>query len=450
MLHKNVMLSLAAWVCCAHASGPVYKLIYYPPTLSTGEIITMSEIQPGLFYALSVQGAPTIFSVTSSGTFKTVYTFSGADNNHDQTLVQGTNGRLYGDGGSSNGAYYYSISTSGNGLRQYPFPTQPDQWGSLNETIAAPPGAFYDLAGAYISNTNVYGFAQIQETGTINILHQFTATEGYPSHYAAITLGPDGKVYGIATEQPGGPSPNFIYSFTPSGVYARLATLPTAANQAANWMPLIGASDGNLYGAIPGGGTNNTGEIYQVTLSGQLQTVASFPATGMTKPGSLMQAADGNIYGSTDNDAAGNSRIFRYDLATKQLTKVYELSASQGVCDCWLMEGMDGKLYGVAFTGGPYPGAGAIFSLDIGLPKPLPQVSGLYPSAGAVGQKVILWGDYLLDAKAVTFNGAPAATVRSTSKQSVQVTVPAGATTGPVTVTTANGSFTTTQNFTVQ
>ena len=34
--------------------------------------------------------------------------------------------------------------------------------------------------------------------------------------------------------------------------------------------------------------------------------------------------------------------------------------------------------------------------------------------------------------------------------QSVKATVPAGATTGPVTVTTANGSFTTTQNFTVQ
>ena len=114
------------------------------------------------------------------------------------------------------------------------------------------------------------------------------------------------------------------------------------------------------------------------------------------------------------------------------------------------MEGMDGKLYGVTPRGGPYPGVGAIFSLDIGLPKPLPVVSGLFPASAAAGQKVILWGNYLLGATSVTFNGIPATIVRSTSKQSVMATVPTGATTGPVTVTTPNGSFTTTQNFTVQ
>jgi hypothetical protein len=63
---------------------------------------------------------------------------------------------------------------------------------------------------------------------------------------------------------------------------------------------------------------------------------------------------------------------------------------------------------------------------------------------------VILWGNYLLGASAVSFNGTPATTFKSTSVQSVAATVPADATSGPVTVTTANGSFTTTQGFTVQ
>jgi hypothetical protein len=193
-------------------------------------------------------------------------------------------------------------------------------------------------------------------------------------------------------------------------------------------------------------GANNTGQIYQATLSGQLQTAASFPAKGMTRPQSLMQASDGNLYGSASN------YIFRYNLTTRQLSGVYELNAntSQCECPCKLIEGMDGKLYGVTPLGGSNQGIGAVFSLDIGLPKPTPVISGLYPASGPAGQNVTLWGNYLLGATSVTFNGAPAANVASTSVQSVKVTVPAGATTGPVTITNANGSFTTGQDFTVQ
>jgi hypothetical protein len=111
---------------------------------------------------------------------------------------------------------------------------------------------------------------------------------------------------------------------------------------------------------------------------------------------------------------------------------------------------MDGKHYGVTPVGGNYPGIGAVFSLEIGLPKPEPVVSGLYPASGPVGNKVTLWGNYLLGATSVTFNGVWASSVAVTSVRSVVATVPAGATTGPVSVTTANGTFTTSQNFTVQ
>jgi hypothetical protein len=111
---------------------------------------------------------------------------------------------------------------------------------------------------------------------------------------------------------------------------------------------------------------------------------------------------------------------------------------------------MDGKLYGVTPIGGNYPGIGAVFSLNIGLPKPKPFITGLYPSSGPVGQRVILWGNYLLGTNSVAFNGVPATSAVATSAQSVLVTVPAGAATGPVTITTANGSFTTGQNFTIQ
>jgi uncharacterized repeat protein (TIGR03803 family) len=210
----------------------------------------------------------------------------------------------------------------------------------------------------------------------------------------------------------------------------------------------VAASDGNLYATSSGGGANHTGQIYQVTLSGQAQLVASFPPKnqGLAQPGTLMEAADGNLYGTTSS-----WEIFKYDLTTKALTNIYQLatSGSQGACPCQMVQGTDGKLYAAAVGGGAYPGIGVVFSLDIGLPKPLPLVTGLYPPSGPAGQQVILWGNYLLGATAVTFNGVPATTFLVTSTRSIKATVPAGATTGPVLVTTPNGTSTNTQTFTV-
>jgi hypothetical protein len=97
------------------------------------------------------------------------------------------------------------------------------------------------------------------------------------------------------------------------------------------------------------------------------------------------------------------------------------------------------------------PGTGAVLSLEIGLPKPEPVVSVLHPVSWPVGKKVTLWGNYLLEATSVTLNGLPATSVAVTSVRSVVATVPAGATTGPVSInTTAIGPFSTTQRFTVQ
>jgi hypothetical protein len=80
------------------------------------------------------------------------------------------------------------------------------------------------------------------------------------------------------------------------------------------WVSLIAASDGNLYGTFSGSSANNTGFIFEATLSGQWQTVANFlaPGTnGMAEPGSLVEASDYALYGATVHNA-----IFRYDLAT--------------------------------------------------------------------------------------------------------------------------------------
>jgi hypothetical protein len=73
----------------------------------------------------------------------------------------------------------------------------------------------------------------------------------------------------------------------------------------------------------------------------------------------------------------------------------------------------------------------------------LPTVSGFSPSAGGSGTSVVISGANLQGVTSILFNGASAA-FSGASYNQVSTTVPPGATSGPITVTTSDGSFVTT------
>ena len=89
---------------------------------------------------------------------------------------------------------------------------------------------------------------------------------------------------------------------------------------------------------------------------------------------------------------------------------------------------------GAAFTFYPYPG-----------------ITGFSPASGPVGTTVTITGSGLLDGgnnAAVTFNGTPAV-ITSDTAGSIQATVPAGATSGPISVFVNGITVKSTSNFTV-
>ena len=112
------------------------------------------------------------------------------------------------------------------------------------------------------------------------------------------------------------------------------------------------------------------------------------------------------------------------------------------------MLGSDGIIYGTA-QGAGGTGAGAVFALDVGMPKPRPWAKEFGPQSGRAGTRVRIWGSNLLSAT-VQFNGVAAVAVSNSGPNYVWATVPTGATTGPVTVTTPGGTNTTNVNFTVE
>ena len=76
-----------------------------------------------------------------------------------------------------------------------------------------------------------------------------------------------------------------------------------------------------------------------------------------------------------------------------------------------------------------------------------PTIASFTPANGPAGTAVTITGAKFSGATAVSFNGTAAA-FTVTSDTSIQTTVPAGATTGPVSVTTPGGTATSAANFT--
>jgi uncharacterized repeat protein (TIGR03803 family) len=99
-----------------------------------------------------------------------------------------------------------------------------------------------------------------------------------------------------------------------------------------------------------------------------------------------------------------------------------------------LVQATNGKFYGTT-TGGGTNGDGTVFSLSVGL-GPFVETR---PTSGKVGTAVTILGNHLKGATHVTFNGAKANFTVNATGTAINTTVPKGATTGYVKVTTASG-----------
>jgi large repetitive protein len=114
----------------------------------------------------------------------------------------------------------------------------------------------------------------------------------------------------------------------------------------------------------------------------------------------------------------------------------------------------DGTFMGTTELGGTISAGkntfadGTVWTLDAGLPAKSPAITLLNSTSGSVGSTVLINGKNFIGTTAVSFNGV-SASFRALNTQFVSATVPASATTGPVTVTNAGGKATSTQTFTV-
>jgi len=241
----------------------------------------------------------------------------------------------------------------------------------------------------------------------------------------------------------------YIYQVTPSGTLTKLYSFASGTfNSYSNFVPIVQGTDGNLYGATTGGGANGYGSVYHLTPAGQYTTLYSFTKGIGAYPQSLIQASDGNLYVASEGVNFGNAGQISRVSTSGQYSAIHAMIGVSGTCECIIIQGSDGEIYGTALNGGN-GGGGTVFAINAGLPKPAPQALSFTPAAAPVGKQVRIWGYNLLKA-AVSFNGVTATKVHNSGPNYVFATVPEGATTGPIIVTTPGGTSTTQSSFTVK
>lgn len=172
-----------------------------------------------------------------------------------------------------------------------------------------------------------------------------------------------------------------------------------------------------------------------------------------SNPNALIQATDGNFYGTAEFSSGGAGTVFKIT-PTGTLTVLHAFCApncctATGCADgefplAGVVQGTDGKFYGTTYEGGSSgtSNRGTVYSLEAGLG---PFVETI-PRAGNVGAAITILGTDLAGATSVSFNGtqAPFTVVSSTE---ITTTVPDGATSGKIRVTTPSGTLDTRVSF---
>jgi uncharacterized repeat protein (TIGR03803 family) len=414
----------------------------------------------GTTYEGGTNGGGTVFEITAAGKLTTVYSFCSQAKCTDGSnpiagLVQASNGDFYGttvSGGANNFGTVFEITAVGKLTTLYSFCSQTNCTDGSNlfaGMVQASNGDFYGTTFGGGANGDGTVF-EITPRGKLTTLYSFCSQTSCPdgsNPFTGLVQAASGIFYGTTVS---GGANNFgtVFEITAAGKLTTLYSFcsQTSCTDGANpGGALLQAASGTFYGTTVSGGANNFGTVFEITAAGKLTTLYSFCSQtscsdGANPPAGLVQAANGNFYGTTEYAGGPNctpdgcGTVFEITAAGR-LTTLYSFCSQTSCTDGsnplgGLLQATNGTLYGTT-SGGGADGDGTVFGLAVGL-GPFVEAR---PTSGKVEAEITILGTNLTGTTGVSFNGT-AATFTQVSKSEIKTTVPAGATTGKVQVTT--------------
>jgi uncharacterized protein (TIGR03437 family) len=375
--------------------------------------------------------------------------------------------------GSTNGFVWFAepnddtigrISPTG-AVTEYPLP---DSYQEPRGIAAGPSGTVWFTETG--SHTGSEGIGRIDASGTIT---EFPLPDGSVPY--GIALGPDGNMW--FTELFGR-----IGMITPSGT---ATTFPARLqNEPLN---IVSGPDGALWFTEDGIVNGGTGAIGRITTSGDLtEYLLPTPSGHDSGAGDIAVGPDGNLWFTwvtldPTQPLATASHSVGQITPSGTITE-FPVSAGGGWPPGGIAAGPDGNLWfaqGHANSIGRLSTSGVLteytvpttdgFPIDVtvgsdgnvwfseanaskigrvNLVAPAPTIESFAPAFGAVGTSVVINGTSFIGATSVTFNGVMAAFVIN-SDTKITATVPNGATSGTIKVTTTGGSAISAASFTV-
>jgi uncharacterized repeat protein (TIGR03803 family) len=337
-------------------------------------------------------GCGTLFKI-AAGVFTSLHNFDETDGGGIGLLTEGADGRLYGAAGVGGGS-----------------------------------SACFEGCGTLFAFTT---------GGEVTVLHTFTGTDG--AQPTQLIQASDGDFYGT-TVSGGAYGSGTVFRMSPAGNVTTTYNFGST-DGSSPFGGVVQAQDGNFYGTTFGGGLNNNGTVFRLTPDGQLTTLHSFDGNdGSWIYGGLVEGTDGKLYGTTTIGGEGQGTIYQITTAGEFQT-VYTLTGNNGSLPMVaLLQATNGNFYGT--TTGPIQGGagttdGTVFRLDMGLAPFLKTM----PRSGSTGSRVFILGTNMAGATNVTFGGI-SASFTIVTPTTIVASVPAGALSGKVAVTTPDGTQT--------
>ncbi len=176
--------------------------------------------------------------------------------------------------------------------------------------------------GAIYGTTSGFGLSVTTDGAVFKIaltnrefsaLHEFTGTDG-ANPQSGLTLAGDGNYYGT-TPEGGSGNTGVLFKVSPNGTYTILYEFSGGADGGYPLAQPIFASDGNLYGTTDSD-SDNSGVIYKYSLTtGTISTIFTFnsdQSDGSLIQAPLLEASDGSLYGTAQSGGAnGCGTIFQ-------------------------------------------------------------------------------------------------------------------------------------------